>query len=82
MLPPMPSVEYLDVWLQWRLNRIEIHEAREHLRRDGKPVFDPHREYGDRDEWPPLLTSAGLKTIDEAARRFVQRFRAAIRDED
>lgn len=57
MLPPMPDAGYLDVWLQWRLARIETHESREFLRRDGRPVFDPHAEYGDRDMWP--TASAG-----------------------
>ena len=49
MLPPMRSGDDLDEWLAWRLARIEVHEMREFLRRDGKPIYDPHAEYADRD---------------------------------
>lgn len=41
-LPPMETLEQLDLWFQWRVWRIEGHEAREYLQRDGRPVFDPH----------------------------------------
>lgn len=41
-LPPMPSVEYLAIWLWWRLDLVARHELREMFRRDGRPVFDPH----------------------------------------
>jgi hypothetical protein len=48
-LPPIPDVDYLHAWLIWRLCRIESHEAREFYRVDGKPVFDPHAPYAERD---------------------------------
>jgi hypothetical protein len=41
-LPPMRFSWQLDDWLIWRLNRIESHEVREWLQRDGKPISDPH----------------------------------------
>lgn len=41
-IPPMASVEQFHTWLAWRLGRIAIHESLEWLRRDGKPLFDPH----------------------------------------
>lgn len=41
-LPPMPTPEAFDLWLSWRLARIAIHESNEWLRRDGRPIFDPH----------------------------------------
>ena len=52
-VPPIPSREYFAIWLQWRLALMESHESREHLHKDGKPVFDPHDavEPGGR-EWP------------------------------
>jgi hypothetical protein len=28
-MPPIPSVDYLAAWVQWRLIQIESHEARE-----------------------------------------------------
>lgn len=31
-------------WLLWRLIEVEVHEAREMLRRDGRLVADPHPE--------------------------------------
>jgi hypothetical protein len=49
MLPPMPDAAYLHRWLAWRLGRLELHEMREHLHLDGKPIFDPHAPYADRD---------------------------------
>jgi hypothetical protein len=30
-------------WLAYRLHRIESHEAREMLQRDGRSIFDPHK---------------------------------------
>jgi hypothetical protein len=42
-------VDYLLVWLAWRLGRVESHEMREHLRVDGALPFNPHAEYADRD---------------------------------
>jgi hypothetical protein len=50
MLPPVPSVEYLEAWLAWRLARIEVHEMREFLKRDGMVIFDPHAPLAERDE--------------------------------
>lgn len=50
-LPPMADVEQLHRWLVWRLCRIESHEAREWLRKDGRPLFDPHGPGADRDLW-------------------------------
>lgn len=41
-LPPMPDTTYLEQWIAWRLARIETHEMREFLKRDGQPIFDPH----------------------------------------
>ncbi len=49
MLPPMRDREALWEWLAWRLGRIEIHEMREFLRVDGRPVFDPHAPFAERD---------------------------------
>lgn len=48
-LPPMFDLEYFEQWLLWRLMIIETHEAREFLRKDGKPIFDPHKENANRD---------------------------------
>ena len=48
-----------DKWLVWRLTAIETHETQEWYRRpsrngDGRmvPVFNPHAEGADRDQWP------------------------------
>jgi len=41
-IPPMRTVEAFGEWLQWRLIQVEIHEAREYLRRDNKILYDPH----------------------------------------
>ena len=41
-LPPMTNRKQLDLWLQWRIWRLESHEAREFMRRDNRPIFDPH----------------------------------------
>ena len=49
MLPPMRDVQALEEWLAWRLGRLEIHEMREFLKRNGQIIFDPHAEYADRD---------------------------------
>lgn len=49
MLPPMLDTDAFENWIIWRLGRIEVHEAREWFKRDGKPVFDPHAEYAERD---------------------------------
>jgi hypothetical protein len=41
-LPPFESVAGFRHYLLWRLIMVEIHEAREFLRRDGVPISDPH----------------------------------------
>lgn len=41
-MPPMPSADYVAQWILWRVSMIELHEAREYLRRDGEMIFDPH----------------------------------------
>ena len=38
------SDEQLDGWIDRLLDAMESHERREWLRRDGKPVNDPHRK--------------------------------------
>lgn len=38
------SDEQLDGWIDRLLQAMESHERREWLRRDGKPVDDPHRK--------------------------------------
>jgi hypothetical protein len=43
-LPPMQTTEQLDLWMAWRIQRIESHEAREFLKRNGQPIFDPHAD--------------------------------------
>jgi hypothetical protein len=49
MLPPMRDTAQLEEWLAWRLGRIEVHEMREWLKRDGQVLFSPHAEYAERD---------------------------------
>jgi hypothetical protein len=44
LIPPMFSSEQFETWLAWRLIRVESHECREWLKKDGKPVFNPHPE--------------------------------------
>lgn len=39
-----------DTFLAWRLARIESHEGREWLRRDGRAIFDPHADKPDEYE--------------------------------
>jgi hypothetical protein len=46
-----------DKWLAWRLQRLEVHESQEWYRKPGRdlpmvPVFNPHRDGADRDQWP------------------------------
>jgi hypothetical protein len=43
-LPPQVDTEAFERWLGWRLGRIESHEMREWLKRDGRPIFDPHAQ--------------------------------------
>lgn len=50
-LPPIPSLDYFKVWLQWRLAIIEVHESREFFKFGGEVVFDPHAENANRDLW-------------------------------
>lgn len=49
-LPPFQDILDLEHWLIWRLSIIETHEAREWLQKDGKPIFDPHADFAERDE--------------------------------
>lgn len=48
-LHPMGSLEAFERWLAWRLARIEVHEMREFLKRDGEVIFPPHAEFAERD---------------------------------
>lgn len=41
-LPPFRETQDFDLWLQWRLWRIEGHESREFFKVKDKVVFDPH----------------------------------------
>ena len=43
-IPPQVSLDSFDLYLQWRINRIETHEAREFLRlkKNGKALLFPH----------------------------------------
>jgi hypothetical protein len=49
MLPPLRDTHQLEEWLAWRLGRLEIHEMREHLKRDGLCIHDPHAPRAERD---------------------------------
>jgi hypothetical protein len=49
MLPPMRDTDQLEEWIAWRLARMEVHECREWLKRDGAPIFDPHAEGAEHD---------------------------------
>lgn len=48
-IPPLEDEDQLEKFLAWRLGRLEMHEMREFLKRDGKIIFDPHAENADRD---------------------------------
>jgi hypothetical protein len=50
LLPPIPNLDYLKEFLFWRLKQIEIHECMEYFKFDDRIVFDPHRDFADRDE--------------------------------
>lgn len=80
MLPPMPSYEYFERWLLWRLARIEVHECREFLRRNGKVIFNPHADAADRDLEPSnetqLPTYNALHKVYEAAQEYAVMRRA------
>lgn len=41
-IPPQRDAEAFGHWLLWRLGMVELHEAREFLRRDGTVFVDPH----------------------------------------
>lgn len=41
-LPPMGDADQLRAWVLWRLTKVEIHEAMEWLKVDGKMFRDPH----------------------------------------
>jgi hypothetical protein len=47
-LPPCADEDAFLAWLRWRLERIEIHECHEWLKRDGKPMWDPHADGADQ----------------------------------
>ncbi len=49
VLPPMRDADGLEEWVAWRLGRIELHETREFLKRDGKVIFNPHGPDADQD---------------------------------
>lgn len=48
-LPPVETTEELERWIAWRLGRIESHEMREFLKRDGRTIYNPHGTNADRD---------------------------------
>lgn len=48
-LPPMVTPEDLVRFLQWRVLRCELHEAREFFRVDGRIYDSPHAIHADRD---------------------------------
>jgi hypothetical protein len=48
-VPPMVSKKAFDLWIDWRLRLIAIHESSERLQIDGNPIVNPHREHADRD---------------------------------
>jgi hypothetical protein len=56
MLPPMRTTEDFEQWLLWRLMRIATHEVREWLKKDGKPIVDPHADGADQDRRSNVLT--------------------------
>lgn len=41
-LPPFNAKEDFFSWLQWRLNNVESHEAREWLKYKGEVIYNPH----------------------------------------
>lgn len=41
-LPPFADETAIEEWLIWRLSRIETHEVREWLKRDGEAIRNPH----------------------------------------
>lgn len=43
-LPPFFDESQIDAWIQWRMWRIEGHEARERFRVHDAIVFNPHEE--------------------------------------
>ena len=49
-LPPMRTLSDYERWIGWRLGRVEHHEMREWFKRDGKPIWDPHAPYSERDQ--------------------------------
>ena len=57
---PRPALEdelAFDKWLAWRLQQAEVHESQEWYRKPGRdwpwvPVFNPHADGADRDQWP------------------------------
>jgi hypothetical protein len=45
----MRDVQALEDWIAWRLSRLEVHEMREFLKRDGKVISDPHAPHAEHD---------------------------------
>lgn len=41
-IPPLKTFADFEEWLLWRVSICELHECREWLRRDGRPISDPH----------------------------------------
>jgi hypothetical protein len=54
-LPPLLSIEQFDLYLLWRIKRIEIHECMENLKVKGEVFISPHREAADRDLLPEII---------------------------
>ena len=48
-VPPQVSLRSFELWVNWRLYRIAIHESMERLQINGKSIVYPHRENADRD---------------------------------
>lgn len=53
-IPPQLSIEQFDLFILWRLARIESHECREWFKCDGKALFYPHVEDADTDDYSVL----------------------------
>lgn len=60
-LPPMADEAQLVSWLQWRIGRIELHEAAEFLRVDGRVLDDPHSGACPWQEAAAIMPSARRK---------------------
>lgn len=61
--PALASELDFDKWMSWRLQQAEKHESQEWYRKPGRdfpwvPVFNPHADGADRDQWPIQRRSA------------------------